>query len=579
MSDSNPRSYNGVLLGIGPFLRHRANKSTAESSSTEESAPAVLAANPQPQQSPGKGAASAALEGSPAARPRTGAVDSRSVEAEKMIAGQIAELRENLGNVRLLEALLVKLGVELGTPLQQSDEDPQAPTISIPQSGPARSSSHSGGPQASTTSASQPTGGASGSANQDTSSANEQPAPWGVHKEYADCCKSERRKRDKAIRELDFFWELQSLDADAKLGILGEIRPTEALLYKGLGVHQKPSIDEFFSQHYYEKADRDCSSSFLTQLSWFSQLLAATGAVADSKSSDTMPIPVMELLSCDIENALQEETLDKIILHPAQRESIRLHDIRSGITALEEEQLERLTSETVLPATLRAWAKTHDNDAHHKLTKLATMMKLQKKKLRQLFEKVNIGLYAKLQRLPPREIPTLHDPKEIHIEMSFHGSDRPFEYTVEYPGQEFTYEDIMQGELAPTTRAARLKFQIAQLAPTTRAARLKFQIAQLKARCKKQEALISKFLLQIHKSAMKSTKGRLISKRNHTRAVNDYIHSHKAQAQDLHRALLQSARLKASIKILKFHVHSHAAPILGRIEWKGFKRPNPGLES
>ncbi|KAK8234880.1 hypothetical protein IWZ00DRAFT_564546 [Phyllosticta capitalensis] len=575
MSDSNPRSYNGVLLGIGPFLRHRANKSTAESSSTEESAPAVLAANPQPQQSPGKGAASAALEGSPAARPRTGAVDSRSVEAEKMIAGQIAELRENLGNVRLLEALLVELGVELGTPLQQSDEDPQAPTISIPQSGPARSSSHSGGPQASTTSASQPTGGASGSANQDTSSANEQPAPWGVHKEYADCCKSERRKRDKAIRELDFFWEQQSLDADAKLGILGEIRPTEALLYKGLGVHQKPSIDEFFSQHYYEKADRDCSSSFLTQLSWFSQLHCgdrrSRGLEILRHHANTRQIldnnhplrEVMELLSCDIENALQEETLDKIILHPAQRESIRLHDIRSGITALEEEQLERLTSETVLPATLRAWAKTHDNDAHHKLTKLATMMKLQKEKLRQLFEKVNIGLYAKLQRLPPREIPTLHDPKEIHIEMSFHGSDRPFEYTVEYPGQEFTYEDIMQGELAPTTRAARLKFQI----------------AQLKARCKKQEALISKFLLQIHKSAMKSTKGRLISKRNHTRAVNDYIHSHKAQAQDLHRALLQSACLKASIKILKFHVHSHAAPILGRIEWKGFKRPNPGLES
>lgn len=46
-------------------------------------------------------------------------MDSRSVEAEKMIAGQIAELRENLGNVRLLEALLVELGVELGTPLQQ----------------------------------------------------------------------------------------------------------------------------------------------------------------------------------------------------------------------------------------------------------------------------------------------------------------------------------------------------------------------------------------------------------------------------------------------------------------------------
>ncbi|KAK7561956.1 hypothetical protein IWX91DRAFT_339841, partial [Phyllosticta citricarpa] len=250
----------------------------------------------------------------------------------------------------------------------------------------------------------------------------------------------------------------------------------------------------------------------------------------------------MELLCCDIKKAIEEPSLEKIMVHPSQKQAARLQGLRKDISTIEEEGVKAMLQWKEIPHNLRSWIKSNNREAQQKLGQLAGMIKLEKKRLAQLAAELSRKLQVQMQQLPPRAPPVLEDLQELQINMSFYRPGRPLSYTVEFPGQEITYEDVMKGDFSPTVRASRMKIDL----------------PKLKKRCKKQQSIIDRYMRQLHRRAMRYVKGRLISKKAQSEAINEYIHTHKTQARRLHQALLKSAQLKASVRLVNFHIRAQA---------------------
>ncbi|KAK8157640.1 hypothetical protein BKA80DRAFT_303588 [Phyllosticta citrichinensis] len=566
MSQGRPQlpGRGAVLYGVGPFLRRRPNANTGNGAAINTPSPAVRDCAPGPVRTvrsrsaavPSHSRQAAVLNFLPtisSSRPAAGPQNTCSVEAQRIYAGQLDQYRRCSEQVQLLQRFVAELGggdeevVMAAYPSRIHSGPKLAQPVNI-QAGmmiprTAQGASRVSRKRRTTSSGCGP-----------DSEKTPKPAGWGLHKEYDDCCRGEKRKRDKAIYQINMFWDLHDKPVNNKLSILGELRPTEAMQNRGKGLHEKPTIDNYFAQQFYQKDDRDCGSNFLTLLSCFAQLfcgdrrargleiLRRYANMRQTPSNCHMLFDIMELICDDITKALQEAALEKVILHPSQKLATQLDDMRSGVLAIDEQGLEGTTWGKEVPPDLRSWIKKNKTDSHKKLNDL-------------------VRLAAQMSRLTPRQFPVLQDSREIQIEMSFDRPGQPLSYAVEFPGSEFTYEDVMKDEFAPTVCEARMKFRL----------------AQLKKRCKRQQRVIDAHMRQIHRRAMRCVEGRLISKKAHTRAVNDYIHAHHDEARQLHRALLKSARFKASVKLVQFHLHAQKMTFLHRIKWRGFERLDPGL--
>ncbi|KAK8177558.1 hypothetical protein IWX90DRAFT_510294 [Phyllosticta citrichinensis] len=539
MSQGRPQlpGRGAVLYGVGPFLRRRPNANTGNGAAINTPSPAVRDCAPGPVRT---------------VRSRSAAVPSHSRQAAVLNflptmkpqaqARALPPAPRTLAQWRLSGYTPVSLTSHHGTSAAQPAQPVNIQAgMMIPRT--AQGASRVSRKRRTTSSGCGP-----------DSEKTPKPAGWGLHKEYDDCCRGEKRKRYKAIYQINMFWDLHDKPVNNKLSILGELRPTEAMQNRGKGLHEKPTIDNYFAQQFYQKDDRDCGSNFLTLLSCFAQLfcgdrrargleiLRRYANMRQTPSNGHMLFDIMELICDDITKALQEAALEKVILHPSQKLATQLDDMRSGVLAIDEQGLEGTTWGKEVPPDLRSWIKKNKTDSHKKLNDL-------------------VRLAAQMSRLTPRQFPVLQDSREIQIEMSFDRPGQPLSYAVEFPGSEFTYEDVMKDEFAPTVCEARMKFRL----------------AQLKKRCKRQQRVIDAHMRQIHRRAMRCVEGRLISKKAHTRAVNDYIHAHHDEARQLHRALLKSARFKASVKLVQFHLHAQKMTFLHRIKWRGFERLDPGL--
>ncbi|KAK8190819.1 hypothetical protein IWX49DRAFT_152554 [Phyllosticta citricarpa] len=555
MSAERPRlpGRGAVLYGVGPFLRRRSNPGTGNGGAADTSSPAPrdqtpitcddgmlpMRRSPVPQL-PGRNAQFPVDNGglSSSSPPTVCPPDVRSVETERIYAGQLDFYRQCVENSEILRSFAAELGVSVEGPFTQDSNDSQnlAATGTLAHAGTRAPRAK----RASRVPAERVT--------------NKKATGWGPRKEYQDCSKSERRRRDKALEELEFYWELSDHPTENKLSILEELQPIEALQNRGFGVHDKPSIDQFFNQQFYSKDDRDCSSNFLGLLSCFAQLYCGDrrlrGLDLLRHHANRRQIPannqhlstVMELLCCDIKKAIEEPSLEKIMVHPSQKQAARLQGLRKDISTIEEEGVKAMLQWKEIPHNLRSWIKSNNREAQQKLGQLAGMIKLEKKRLAQLAAELSRKLQVQMQQLPPRAPPVLEDLQELQINMSFYRPGRPLSYTVEFPGQEITYEDVMKGDFSPTVRASRMKIDL----------------PKLKKRCKKQQSIIDRYMRQLHRRAMRYVKGRLISKKAQSEAINEYIHTHKTQARRLHQALLKSAQLKASVRLVNFHIRAQA---------------------
>ncbi|KAK7526356.1 uncharacterized protein IWZ02DRAFT_217812 [Phyllosticta citriasiana] len=548
MSQGRPKApgRGGVLYGVGPFLRRRSGSGTDAANAPTSTGPSASTATrpitsnenrtPIP---PAQSSESSArrLDASPTSGPtRQSPGQNRrlpaenpsafTTEAERIYAGQIDSYRRVMGNVRLLQSFVAELGNASDEPVAQS-EPSHLFSSSI-------KSSKRTGPR-------KPRVGL-----------HKKFRGWGIHKDFVDCSKSEQRKREKQLRQISAYWELDDTTHDM-LSVLEELRPIESLTNQGKGVQEKTTIDEFFDREFYEKDDRDCSSSYLRLLSRYSELFCGDrrshGLDVLSHHANLRQMPnsrhplrdIVELISDDISKALKKPCLEKILIHPSQRMAMRLQEMRDDVSSIEDERIEAIMAEQ----------RTRKDSR-----KLASMIKLEQKKLAKLVESLSSKLSVQMQRLAPHEEATLQDPREISIDMSFCRSGQPLWYEVEFPGQEFTYNGILQDELAPNSRPAVLEAKV----------------SQYKKRYKKQQRAIDMLMRQIHQRAMRLVEGRLINEKAHTRAINNYIHTHENEARRLHRALLKSARLKASVQMINFHLRAHRMSFLHEIEWYGFQR-------
>ncbi|KAK8210588.1 hypothetical protein IWZ01DRAFT_283903 [Phyllosticta capitalensis] len=537
MSGDTPQTYKGVLLGIGPFLRRRSSTSV-----------------PGTPQAPSRNRTALPLEANP-------------TEKERIYAGHAESYRSISESFRLLHSFSRELTQGLDDALSQQDEeqdDMPAAGTHQPVFMRTTTSTH-GRIQASGTQAIQATTQISG--------ARQMPADNGTRKDYEECTRDEKRKRDKALGEICFYWELDEYPAGYKLSVLEELRPTEAMHYQGKGTHNKPTLDEFFEGKFLEKPDHDCGGYFLTQLSWFAQLycgdrrqrgldlLRHVANVRQIPGSTHQLKDIMELICDDISKALGSASVEKLLLHPAHKTAIRLQDIGTSVAAIEENIATFLEEQGMSEDAHSSTNKSRGRDKN--MDRLQSLISAQKRVLQSLVESVNGKLAVQRRRLPPREVPDLLLDHEMSVTISSYRPGEPLQYEVEFAGREFTYEDIMVDEIAPTVRVPRLKFQL----------------RRLKKSLRRQQRLVDMHMQNIHKRALRYLPGRIVSNKIVSDAINEYIWTHDVQAERLHQAMLELARLKAAKGVLKFHIKAQTAPFLERAGWRGFKRLDPGLEA
>ncbi|KAK7534866.1 uncharacterized protein J3D65DRAFT_629227 [Phyllosticta citribraziliensis] len=553
MSQGRPQlpGRGAVLYGVGPFLRRRSAPGTdAVNTSTPAGSSGSSAARPISSSESHTTASSAQPSGHRLAPPPTSGLTPQSprqncrlpeenpdkcmIDTKGIFAGQVDAYRRVAENVQLLQSFAAELSNGVDEADTQDHVGPAGPS----QPTNPNTANFLFNPRTSTTRARR--------VRQQSSAPRETSYGWGVHKDFDDCSRSEQRKRLSALRHIAAYWELDSSTNDI-LSVLEELRPTEALVDHGKGAHEKPTIDEYFARQFYEKDDRDCSSVYLGLLARYSELFCGDrrshgldilryhANIRQMPDSDHPLWDIMELIRDDISRALDQPCLEKILIHPSQRLAMRLQNIRDDVAIIEQEGIEAMMAEQ----------RTHKDSR-----KLESMMRLQQKKLARLVQSLSNQLSVQMQRLPPREAATLQDPREISIDMSFCRPGQPLSYKVEFPGEEFTYNGIMQGNLAPNLR------------PTC----LKVELSQLKKRCKNQQRTVDNHMRQIHQRAMACVGGRLINKKAHTRAINDYVHTHAKEARRLHRALLKSARLKASVQMVNFHLRAHSMSFLHEVK-------------